>query len=194
MEQVFNKLVRDNIPNIIESNGETAITRILSDDEYRIELYKKLFEESHEVINSQTSEDTLEELADKLNIPREKFLAAVDKYNETCGVEVEEMTPFGLMKWPPKKEMKDGSGPFYALKEKLFHENAIGGIVIDGGMHALSGGKPVKGLYACGDNTRGIMVPGKVGVAYVESVISALTFAFSSGYAVGEECVKNAHA
>lgn len=150
--------------------------------------------EREEAWGATVKADTLEELADKLNIPREKFLAAVDKYNETCGVEVEEMTPFGLMKWPPKKEMKDGSGPFYALKEKLFHENAIGGIVIDGGMHALSGGKPVKGLYACGDNTRGIMVPGKVGVAYVESVISALTFAFSSGYAVGEECVKNAHA
>ena len=68
MEQVFNKLVRDNIPNIIESNGEAAITRILSDDEYRTELYKKLLEESHEVINSQRPEDTLEELADVFEV------------------------------------------------------------------------------------------------------------------------------
>ena len=66
MEQVFNKLVRDNIPNKIESNGEVAIMRFLSDDEYRTELYKKLLEESHEVINSQGGEDTLEELADVL--------------------------------------------------------------------------------------------------------------------------------
>lgn len=42
MVQIFNKLVRDNIPNIIESNGEKAITRILSDEEYRVELYKKI--------------------------------------------------------------------------------------------------------------------------------------------------------
>ena len=70
MEQEFNKLVRDNIPNKIESNGEVAITRTLSDDEYRTELYKKLLEESHEVINSQGNQDTLEELADVLEVLR----------------------------------------------------------------------------------------------------------------------------
>ena len=37
MERVCNKLVRDNIPSIIESNGETPITRILSDEEYKEE-------------------------------------------------------------------------------------------------------------------------------------------------------------
>ncbi|MBQ9072369.1 MAG: hypothetical protein IJY25_04360 [Bacilli bacterium] len=36
MEKVFNKLVRDNIPNIIDNNDEIAITRILSNEEYRI--------------------------------------------------------------------------------------------------------------------------------------------------------------
>lgn len=39
MEKVYNKLVRDNIPDIIEENNEITVTRILSDDEYRIELY-----------------------------------------------------------------------------------------------------------------------------------------------------------
>ena len=68
MVQIFNKLVKDNIPNIIENNGEKAITRILSDKEYRVELYKKLLEESQEVINSQDTEDILEELADVLEV------------------------------------------------------------------------------------------------------------------------------
>ena len=68
MVQIFNKLVRDNIPNIIENNGEKAIIRILGDEEYRVELYKKLLEESQEVINSQDTEDTLEELADVLEV------------------------------------------------------------------------------------------------------------------------------
>ena len=68
MEQIFNKLVRDKIPDKIESNGEKAITRSLNDEEYRIELYKKLEEESQEVINSQNSEETLEELADVLEV------------------------------------------------------------------------------------------------------------------------------
>lgn len=68
MEKVFNKLVRDNIPNIIEKNNEVAITRTLNDEEYRIELYKKLLEECNEVTSSKTSLEVLEELADVLEV------------------------------------------------------------------------------------------------------------------------------
>lgn len=68
MEQVFNKLVRDKIPTKIENNGEIAITRILNDEEYRVELYKKLKEECTEVVESKTSMDTLEELADVFEV------------------------------------------------------------------------------------------------------------------------------
>ena len=45
MERIYNKLVRDNIPNIIQLNGEMPVTRILEDDVYRMELEKKLNEE-----------------------------------------------------------------------------------------------------------------------------------------------------
>lgn len=38
MERVYNKLVRDNIPSIIESKGEKPITRILNEKEYKEEL------------------------------------------------------------------------------------------------------------------------------------------------------------
>ena len=68
MEQVFNKLVRDRIPEIIENSGEVAETRILDDNEYMKELYKKLSEETNEVINSNNSEETLEELADVFEV------------------------------------------------------------------------------------------------------------------------------
>lgn len=68
MERVFNKLVRDNIPNKITNNGEVAITRILDDEEYKKELYKKLLEESDEVISSKDSDETMEELADVLEV------------------------------------------------------------------------------------------------------------------------------
>ena len=41
--QIYNKLVRDKIDEIINNNGkEEAIIRILSDDEYKLELLKKL--------------------------------------------------------------------------------------------------------------------------------------------------------
>lgn len=70
MEKIYNKLVRDNIPNIIEQDNETPFTRILDDSEYRTELYRKLTEECNEVLTSKSSEETLEELADVLEIIR----------------------------------------------------------------------------------------------------------------------------
>lgn len=78
MEKVFNKLVRDNIPDIIKQNDETPVTRILNDDEYKEELYKKLIEEANEVIESKDSNSTLEELADVLEV-----LKAIAKLNNS---------------------------------------------------------------------------------------------------------------
>lgn len=63
----YNKLVRDKIPEIIKSNGEIPITRTLSDEEYKIELEKKLKEELEEVLSS-TGIDRIEELADMLEV------------------------------------------------------------------------------------------------------------------------------
>lgn len=41
---MYQKLVRDNIPAIIEKNGETCVTRTLSDKEYEDALMNKLQE------------------------------------------------------------------------------------------------------------------------------------------------------
>lgn len=67
MERVYNKLVRDKIPEIIEGKNETPVTRILNDDEYKLELEKKLYEEYKEVIKS-SGEDRLFELADMIEV------------------------------------------------------------------------------------------------------------------------------
>ena len=69
MERIYNKLVRDNIPDIIESKGETPVTKILDDDTYKIELEKKLNEEYQEVLAA-SGDDRVEELADMLEIIR----------------------------------------------------------------------------------------------------------------------------
>lgn len=62
-----NKLVRDKIPAIIEANGEKAVTRILSDEEYLLELEKKLREECAEVL-AERGEHRIEELADVMEV------------------------------------------------------------------------------------------------------------------------------
>lgn len=64
--RVHNKLVRDRIPEIIESDGKTCITEILSDLQYLEMLDTKLDEELAEYQESKS----LEELADLLEVVR----------------------------------------------------------------------------------------------------------------------------
>lgn len=59
-----NKLVRDNIPQIIENNGQSAKTVILDDEKYTAALEKKLKEETREYLQSKE----LTELADILEV------------------------------------------------------------------------------------------------------------------------------
>ena len=68
MSKQYNKLVRDKIPEIIESNGETPIFRTLNNEEYREQLEKKLYEEYNEVLMAKDSKNRIEELADMLEI------------------------------------------------------------------------------------------------------------------------------
>lgn len=58
--KIYNKLVRDNIPEIMIKNGATPVTRILDDEEYLKELNKKLSEEVNEYLES----GSIEEIAD----------------------------------------------------------------------------------------------------------------------------------
>ncbi len=69
MERIYNKLVRDKIPNIIKATGETPFVRILDENEYKKELEKKLYEEYKEVIEA-IGDDRVEELADMLEVIR----------------------------------------------------------------------------------------------------------------------------
>lgn len=49
---MYQKLVRDNIPAIIEKNRETCLTRTLSDKEYENALMNKLYEEVAELLEA----------------------------------------------------------------------------------------------------------------------------------------------
>lgn len=60
----YNKLVRDRIPEIIESSGKTCVTEILSDEEYLKMVDAKLDEELTEYHQDQN----VEELADLMEV------------------------------------------------------------------------------------------------------------------------------
>ena len=73
--EVYNKLVRDNIADIINNNGkgEIAITKTLEEQEYKKELLKKLQEEFLELIEAVTDgikENIIEESADLIEVIR----------------------------------------------------------------------------------------------------------------------------
>ena len=60
----YNKLVRDKIPEIIEEDGKTCKTRILTDEEYIASLETKLNEEVAEY----QVDKNIEEMADVLEV------------------------------------------------------------------------------------------------------------------------------
>ena len=57
----YNKLVRDRIPEIIEMSGKTCNTCLLNEDEYIIEINKKMHEELVEYEAAETTDDAIEE-------------------------------------------------------------------------------------------------------------------------------------
>lgn len=64
MIKKYNKLVRDRIPEIIESSGSTCVTEILSDEDYLKMLDAKLDEELAEY----HADQNIEELADLMEV------------------------------------------------------------------------------------------------------------------------------
>ncbi len=67
--QIFNKLVRDRIPEIIRKDNKEPKIRILDNGEYKLELLKKLVEESREVLEAKDdTKDVMKEIGDLLEV------------------------------------------------------------------------------------------------------------------------------
>lgn len=83
MTKAWNKLVRDRIPEVIEADGLTAVTRTLNAGEYFDALHEKMLEEVEELKNAAGRDDVVTEAADVLEV-----LAAIC---EMHGVGLEEV-------------------------------------------------------------------------------------------------------
>jgi predicted house-cleaning noncanonical NTP pyrophosphatase (MazG superfamily) len=99
---IHNKLVRDRIPEIIESSGKRFSTKILDNQEYIKELRNKAREELDEYLYAENDNDAIEELADLLEI-----IHALAECHGVSFKEVEEVRQ--------KKAEKRGG-----FKEKIF--------------------------------------------------------------------------
>ncbi len=88
---IYNKLVRDKIPDIIRQNGGRAEIRVLPEEEYRRHLEQKLDEEVgeyHRDKNPEELADILEvvyALADAIGCSREDLQAIYQKKHDARG-------------------------------------------------------------------------------------------------------------
>lgn len=82
-ERVYQKLVRDRIPDIIRQQGETPVTRTLSETEYLTCLHDKLREELAEYLQAPSKEEALMEFCDLCEV-----LAAVAEARHFSKAEV----------------------------------------------------------------------------------------------------------
>ena len=96
--------------------------------------------------------DTIEEIADMIDVDKEEFLRTFAQYNEFCrnGKDLQ----FGKRKellYPMDK------GPYVAVKIGTALLEVVGGVSIDCSMRALDKNRqPVAGLFAVGDTTGGL--------------------------------------
>lgn len=200
-----------------KSIDEAVASGVVSSDPDTLRAFKHWERDLNNELRdgSTVKADTLEELADKLGFKKDVFLDVVAKYNEDVR-SGKSMNPFGPppsedgdapMGPPPGMGGEDDDdmmmpmgdmpaphaleeGPFYAVFMKSFQENAVGGMTIDENTNVVRpDGTPITGLFACGDNTRGIMLPGDIGVQYIEQYLSAMTYAMCSGYLAAEKAM-----
>ncbi|MFZ5967407.1 MAG: phosphoribosyl-ATP pyrophosphohydrolase [Bacillota bacterium] len=88
---VYNKLVRDKISNIIESEGKRAITTVLPKDEY----YKALVTKLHEEVQEFAESDSIEEIADILEVIDALIAAKGVTKEQVCMIQERKRTERG---------------------------------------------------------------------------------------------------
>ncbi len=99
--------------------------------------------------------DTLEELAEKMGVPAENFVATINRWNEMCDNGRDE--DYG---YPAEHMHRIDAAPFYATREMAESLATSGGLQVNEYSQVLNtAGLPIEGLYALG-NTSGSMFYG----------------------------------
>jgi hypothetical protein len=123
--------------------------------------------------------DTLEELAEKLNMPADTFVATVERYNELCAKGVDE--DFGKAS---NRMQPLNTPPYYGCRQGASLLCTLDGLRINTHMQVLDEvGAPIEGLYAAGDCSGGFFAHN-----YPEYIVGvAVGRSLTEGYVLGEE-------
>lgn len=121
--------------------------------------------------------NTIEDLADTLDIPADALAQTVTDYNEAVDDGTDE---FGR-----NLSMKiSESGPYYAIQMWIRYYATLGGLEVNSEMNVLNkSGEPINGLYAAGE-----VVGGLEGDIYYPG--SLFSWAVTSGYDAGKSASK----
>ncbi len=125
--------------------------------------------------------DTLYELAEKMGVDPDVFVAEMTRYSHFCENGVDEdfhKDPQFLKPFPLEE------GPYYAVIGLCFSEAAMGGVKVNDQCEVVrADGSIIPGLYAGGDCTSAMHRKGKL------APISELTWAVASNYIAGGNMV-----
>ena len=108
-------------------------------------------ENSHLALGYLQKAETLDELAEKLNIPVDAFKESVWRYNTFCARGLDE--DYGK---PAHRLTPVDTPPFYGIRTCAWHLTTLNGCRINTDMQVIrEDGSPIEGLYATGDCTGG---------------------------------------
>jgi len=117
-----------------------------------VEGVSRLFVENAMKAGNAVQADTIEALADLIDVDKEQFLKTFREYNAFCRDGCDRQ--FGKrpeLLYPLEK------GPFTALKIGVVLLEVVGGLAINTRMQVLTASRePIEGLYAIGDTTGGM--------------------------------------
>lgn len=121
--------------------------------------------------------DTIEDLADQIGVDKDQFLRTVDAYNAMCAAGKDE-------EFYKDPQFLDAlvTGPFYAFKIAPDFPTSCGGIVVNEKLQVIGADhKPIKGLYAAGNDASGLY-----GDTYTMTIPGSTNgFAHTSGMVAG---------
>lgn len=125
--------------------------------------------------------NTLEELAEMIEVDPAVLNATVKRYNELCATGNDE--DYGKL---PKYLLPIATPPFYAVKETLVAAVTMGGVKCNGSLEVIGEtGEPIPGVYAAGNT-----VGRRFGWSYEASHIGLTnSLAIVHGYFAGKNCV-----